>query len=168
MASVNGHEQDTEDTSYIDELPEIVKELPSITTMRGDKLLTFLGRYTLEMVIFKFRHPDFPFASDIPTSPVSEADCTYSKLKAQENSDKTQGVMACLLRGIIGRHPDTIGDNEIKKTFKKNLEDFMETITSYDLNCSREEFENIDAEAILKQKQDDCIFIEILKHAAYA
>ena len=157
-----------DDMKYLDELPERCKVNYSNVTLKGEELFRHLSSCGLEAMILKIRHPDLPVIMDIPNITVSDADCTYSKIRQLEVHDKVNLSLACSLRGIIGKDPETISDNKIRRTAWKNAEKLWNTTKDYSQNCSREEFKDFGVEDYVNGmvEQNECLIIEMIRNSA--
>ena len=136
--------------------------------VKGEELFNLLAFCGIEGVVLKYRYPEFPYAHTIPSTPVSDADCTFSKIRSlpEETNERGGRTMACSLRGIIGKDPDKVSNNQIRRALKKNAAKLLETTGDFSANCSNEDFQYIDFLTLVDKlrKSDSCLNIEIIKH----
>ena len=155
---------------YLDKLPEMCRDQNALKDKKGEDLLKFWGICGVEGVVVKYRFPEFPYAHAIPSTPVSDADCTFSKIMSLplETNERGGRAMACSLRGIIGKDPDKVSNNQIRRTLKKNAAKLLETTGDFSANCSSKDFQGIDLLTMFEKikDQDNCLIIELIKQRA--
>ena len=161
----------SEDMKYLDKLPEMCRDHNTVMEMKGEDLLNYLAACGIETVVLKYRYPEFPHADDIPSTPVPDADCTFSKIMSLlVEKERGELSMACSLRGIIGKDPDKVSNNEIRRTIKNNAAKLLETARNFSDNCSSEDFQDTDFLTLVDKivESDKCMIIGMIKHRANA
>ena len=157
---------------YLDKLPEECRVQKAGTAKKGEELLKDMAVCGIETVVLKYRHPEFPYVQPIPSTPVSDEDCTFHKITSLplESNERGEISMACTLRGIIGKDPDKVSNKQIRRALKKNAAKLLETTRDFSANCSSEDFQDIDFESMYDKimESDKCMAIEIIRQAANA
>ena len=156
-----------EGKSLAEEMPEICRDIDILQRIKGEEFFKHMGFCGLERLVLQFK-----YNVTLPSAIYPENECTYSKIREVPTPGRLwkDRMVACILRGLIGKDPKTLSYAEIRNTIKENYSKLLESSKKYALNCSNRDFSNFTIDSVLQElaRDDECLIIELIKQSANA